>query len=234
MQRRLARILTAFPLLVVLLVLNFASVTFAWHDETHLAIAKAAGYQKWYNTAAPDIAKVKAGEKEGDNHYSDNPKGTVVTPQMVLDQVQRYNQIDEQGHLYGAIVASFRDYISAKKTRKFAEYQMAYCAHYVGDLSMPLHNMAYDQFNKQHHAAMDGIVESEVLENLDKIKIYSIEIRSEDDLAKEVARIANLSEELGYRLEAENRMLTKEEAYVQLGHSASLLRAILDYGKAGK
>jgi hypothetical protein len=36
---------------------------------------------------------------------------------------------------------------------------------------------------------------------------------------------------LGYRLEAENRMLTKEESYVQLGHSASLLKAILDYAR---
>jgi hypothetical protein len=33
---------------------------------------------------------------------------------------------------------------------------------------------------------------------------------------------------LGYQLEKEDRMLSKEEAYVQLGHSASLLKAILD------
>ena len=36
---------------------------------------------------------------------------------------------------------------------------------------------------------------------------------------------------LGYQLEKENRMLSKEEAFVQLGHSASLLKAVLDYGK---
>jgi hypothetical protein len=48
---------------------------------------------------------------------------------------------------------------------------------------------------------------------------------------REIARIANLSMKLGYQLEAENRMLTKEEAYVQLGQSASLLRAILDYAR---
>jgi hypothetical protein len=34
---------------------------------------------------------------------------------------------------------------------------------------------------------------------------------------------------IGYRLEAENRLLTKEEAYIQLGHSASLIKAVLDY-----
>ena len=48
---------------------------------------------------------------------------------------------------------------------------------------------------------------------------------------KEIARIANLSMKLGYQLEKENRMLTKEEAFVQLGHSASLLKAILEYVK---
>ncbi len=153
---------------------------------------------------------------------------------MVLDQVRRYNHVDEHGHLYGAIVASLRDYISAMKTGRHPAYQMAYCAHYVGDLSMPLHNTAFDPFNRQHHAAMDAIVESEILGNLDKIRLYPIVVRSEEDLVKEIAGIANLSKDLGYRLEAENRMMTKEEAYAQIGHSASLLKAILDYGKSGE
>ncbi len=202
----------------------------AWHDETHLAIAKAAGYQKWYNAAGADIAKVKAGDKEGYNHYSNNPPGTVVTPKMILDQVAKYNDpTDEKGHLYGAIIASFRDYRSAKATGKYGDYHFAYCAHYVGDLSMPLHNTLYDSFNRQHHNAMDGIVNDEALEHLERIKIYPIQIKSEDDLVREIARIANLSMKLGYQLEKENRTLSKEEAYVQLGHSASLLKAVLDY-----
>jgi hypothetical protein len=149
---------------------------------------------------------------------------------MILDQVNRYNDpADETGHLYGAIVASLRDFRSAKAAGKYAEYQMAYYAQYVGDLSMPLHNTLYNSFNRQHHNAMDGIVEDEVLNHLERIKIYPIQIQSEDDLVREIARIANLSMKLGYQLEAESRMLSKEEAYVQLGHSASLLKAILDY-----
>ena len=63
----------------------------AWHDETHLAIAKGAGYQKWYNAAGADIARIKAGDKEGHNHYANNPPNTVVTPEMVLAQVNHYN-----------------------------------------------------------------------------------------------------------------------------------------------
>ena len=96
---------------------------------------------------------------------------------------------------------------------------------------MPLHNTLYDEFNRQHHSAMDGIVKDEVLNHLERIKIYPIQIKSEDDLVREIARIANLSMKLGYQLEKENRMLSKEEAYVQLGHSASLLKAILEYVK---
>ena len=48
-------------------------------------------------------------------------------------------------------------------------------------------------------------------------------------MAKEVARIANLALGLGYKLEDENRILTKEEAYEQIGHSVSLFKAIFEY-----
>ncbi len=194
--------LTTSQVLAFLLVLSFPNISHAWHDETHLAIAKAAGYQKWYNAAGADIAKVKAGDKEGYNHYSNNPPDTVLTPKMILDQVAKYNDpADEKGHLYGAIIASFRDYKSAKASGKYGEYHLAYCAHYVGDLSMPLHNTHYDSFNRQHHNAMDGIVNDEVLDHPERIKIYPIQIKSEDDLVRGIARIANLSMKLGYQLE---------------------------------
>jgi hypothetical protein len=178
---------------------NYAS---AWHDETHVAIAKAAGYEKWFNATGADMAKIKAGKIEGNNHHCNQPRGTVVTSQTVLRQVDRYNQ---------------------------AEYHLAFCGHYVGDLSQPLHNTLYGSFNKKHHVAVDGIVNDEILDNPDKIKIYPITITSEEELAREIARIANLSLKLGYRMEDENRLLTKEEAYTQISHSASLFKAILKF-----
>jgi hypothetical protein len=73
------------------------------------------------------------------------------------------------------------------------------------------------------------IVNDEVLDNLDKIKVYPIEIKTEQDLAREIARIANQELVLGYKLEDEGRMLTREEAYQQLSHSASLFKAVLEY-----
>jgi len=217
--------------IITVLIASMPVSSLAWYDETHLAIAKAAGYYKWYNAAGADMAKLKAGKIESNNHYCNNGRATAVTPEMVLDQIDAYDTVEESGHIYGAIIASLRNYIEKKKEGKYGEYHMAFCAHYVGDLSMPLHNTAYDEFNKKHHAEIDGIINDEVLDNIDKIRVYTITINSEQDLAEQVARIANLSKELGYKLEDENRLITKEEAYTQISHSASLIKAILTYSE---
>lgn len=71
-------------------ILALPSLGWAWHDEAHLAIAKVAGYTKWYNSTGADMAKIKAGNVERRNHYVNNPPGTVVTPQMVPEQVSLY------------------------------------------------------------------------------------------------------------------------------------------------
>lgn len=224
-------------LIVVLLLFTFlcSNVAFGWYDETHLAVAKASGYSKWYNAVGADITKIKANRVEGNNHFFNNNANVEVTPEMVLEQAKKYNDPDEtEGHLYGAIIASLREYTETTKRGKYAEYHLAFCAHYVADLSQPLHNTPYDDFNKTHHLINDGIVDDRILENISKIKknMYPIILKPENfekDLAKEIARIANEARQLGYKLRKENRDMTKEEAYKQLGHSASLLRAILGY-----
>ena len=200
-----------------------------WFDETHVAIAKAAGYSKWFNAVGPDMIKVKMGNREGHNHFGNNPRGTIVTAEHVLSGVEKYNKIDSHGHLYGAIIASVRDYLKEKQRGKYGEYHLGFCAHYVGDLSQPLHNIDYNLFNMTYHKDIDGIIDHGILDNLDKIKVYPIRIDSEEALAKEVARIANQAMILGYKLEDEKRLLTKEEAYQQVSHSASLFKAILEY-----
>lgn len=221
----------AFKILVLAIVVTWLLTGFshAWHDETHIAIARAAGYSRWYNVTGADMAKIKAGRVEAHNHYVDIPRGTVVSPEMVLAQVDKYNKVDETGHLYGAIIASLREYIRQRKKGKYGAYHLAYCAHYVGDLSQPLHNTAYNAFNREYHQMIDGIIDEEIVGNLHRIPVYRIAIRSEEDLAREIARIANISLKLGYRIEAEQRPLTRHEAYVQVGHSVSLLKAILSY-----
>jgi hypothetical protein len=49
---------------------------------------------------------------------------------------------------------------------------------------------------RKYHGANDGIIEHEVLANLEKIGIYELSIGSEKDLADAVARIANLSKNI--------------------------------------
>ena len=210
-----------------------SSAGWAWYDRTHIAVATAAGYRQSYNAAGADIAKVKAGAVEEKNHFFNNNRNMEVTQETVLGQAGRYNDPnDEEGHLYGAIISSLREFKKIKSAGKFAEYHMAFAAHYIGDLSQPLHNTPRDRFNIDHHPQNDGIVEDEVSDQIGEIQkhMYPIELdpsHFEEDLAKAIARIANISRNLGLRLKAENRDLTKEEAYTQLGHSASLLRAVL-------
>jgi hypothetical protein len=225
---KIMKFLAVTMLLAVMAVLS-PSPSSTWYDETHLAIAKVAGYEKWFNAAGPDVAKLKLGDKEGHNHFVNNPRGAVVTPEMVLSQVERYNQKDPTGHLYGAIIASVRDYIEFKKKGRYAEYHLAYCAHYIGDLSQPLHSILYSDYNKKNHGKTDGVINDGILDNLEAIKVYDIELKNEGDLAKKIARIANLSMALGYKLEDEGRLLSREEAYQQVSHSASLFRAVLRY-----
>lgn len=221
--------------IIVLLVLSYASTVFGWHDETHLAVAKAAGYYKWYNATGADIAKIKAGRIEKNNHYVNNARKVQVTQAFVLNQARKYNDPkDTEGHLYGAIIESLRAYVRTTQKGKCAEYHLAFCAHYIGDLSQPLHNIPFDKFNKVHHSANDGIVEKEVLAKIRTIKanMSPIKLRPayfEKDLAQEIARIANRARKLGYKLKKEDRDLTEEEAYRQLGQSASLLKAVLEY-----
>jgi hypothetical protein len=218
---------------IILLFAN--SSAYGWYDKTHLAVAQAVGYERWYNTAGADIAKLKAGNVEGYNHFCNNLEDKDVTPELVLSQVKNYNNPhDSKGHLYGAIVGSLWAYKTSTGEFKYAEHHIAYCVHYVEDLSQPFHNLPNDEFNIQHHNKNDGTVNEEALKTLEKIKahMYPIFLRTETfeaDLAREIARVANEARHLGLRLKKENRDMTKEEAYRQLGHSASLLQAILKY-----
>jgi hypothetical protein len=49
----------------------------------------------------------------------------------------------------------------------------------------------------------------------------------EEDISREIARIANTSRMLGYKIRDENRDMTPQSVYIQLGHSASLCKAVL-------
>ncbi|NTU52998.1 MAG: hypothetical protein HGA97_04695 [Chlorobiaceae bacterium] len=204
----------------------------AWHDKTHLVIAEAAGFDLWYSVTAPDVTKSKKEflSVEGPNHYCNNKADCQVTAGMVLEQAERYNKPnDDVGHLYGAIIASVREYFAMKGRGRYARYPLIFCAHYVGDLSMPLHNTCYNEFNTDRHRINDGIIESSVQSNIESIRsmMQPLYIDSEADLAREVAALAESACKLGARMEMEDRDMTTEEAYAQVTRSASLFSAIL-------
>ena len=237
-----------------------------WNDRTHMAVSKAAGYDKWYNSAGPDITKLKARGKEKGNHYCNNNGATkvdAVDAALVMKQVKLYNNcIDDEGHLYGAIIASLRNYLKrnkSHKSKKYAGYHLVFCAHYLGDLSMPFHNVCYGKsegpvgaLNARRHAVNDGIVENrknkdwyqDVIRIEAKIKEkmpkYRVTIKSEEDFSQNIAGLANKSRALAYKMAQETsvdgrkgRDLTEEEAYEQLAQSAALLQAVLQYAEGG-
>ncbi len=217
--------------LIILLGSTF-SKCFSWHDQTHIAVGISVGFKKAYMLVGPDIAKIKAGNIEGFNHWCNNDENNIVTKEQVLAQVEKYNSVDsseEKGHLYGAIIGAVLAFQNDKSEGKYAEYHLGYLGHYVGDLSNPLHNTTYNEFNKKHHRFNDGIIDDEIANNIQKIIIEEIPINNIDDIANEIAKIANVSKDLGYRMEKENRDMTQEEAYTQISKSASLFKGILKY-----
>ena len=221
------------PLLLFLLLIISVQDSFGWFDKTHLAVAKAAGYDKWYNAAGPDIARIKAGKIEDYNHYYNNNRNTPVTPEIVLKQSERYNDpLDNDGHLYGAVIGSLREYVKSSSSGGFADPHLAYFVHYAADLSQPFHNMPYDDFNKSRHLINDGIVNRETLDNISPItrNMYKINLQTENleyAVSKATASLANQARQLGNQLKKEDRNMTKKEVYIQLGHSASLIKAVI-------
>jgi hypothetical protein len=228
---------TVQPVFTALVLLLHTAQAYGWHDQTHLAIARAAGFNRWYSAAAPDVVKSREAFRpiEEKNHYFNNNADLPVSEEMVMEQVARFNDPDDrEGHLYGAIIGSLHDYRELKAVGKYADYPLVFIAHYAGDLSMPLHNTVYDSFNRERHSKNDGIIEGEALRCVGYIRerLYPITIENDGDLAREIARIADISRKLGKRMRIENRDMTRDETLKQAIHSASLFRAILVY--AGK
>ena len=222
-----------FGFLAILLFVSCFSPAMAWHDRTHIAVGVAAQFDQAYNLAAPDVAKLKLDTVEEYNHWVDNSETTTITKALIKGQIQKYNlgtEREKGGHLYGAIVAAVRAYQDESGAGKFATYHLAYAGHYIGDLSMPLHNIDNTLLETlPNHYENDHIVENEITTNMDKIKLFPITIKNEDDLIHNIAIIATRSKDLGYKLLKEKRNMTKEEAYQQISQSASLFKAVLEY-----
>lgn len=202
------------------------SVALAWFDETHAAVMRAAEAPFSPCLAVTADALVDKLPNEAPNHYV-NGTGDGVTEAMVREQVGHYNQPDPLGHLYGAVLAAYRHVQEVMVQHRRPAYAYGYLAHYVGDLSQPLHQMANDAFNKAHHLHVDGMVNDRA--NLDKEirqRMMPRTVTNEADVVREIVRLANQSRALGEKMRQSAGALSDEEAFQQLADSASLLRAI--------
>ena len=259
MTRGLGRIFFIFIVLSI-----FSNQAFAWSSKTHIFIAQEAGLKDPEASCFPDLSKKDNDALLGPFHWHDASPNTVVTP----DYIDRFQIIDSQyvkagfpeskpikikvpdpsGVLYWKIMELYQAMKSA--TGWEYEYYLTNIAHYVGDLSQPLHNFPYGTqpasdgksypqvgaWAKQHHLEFDDILESSL--PLDKkseekfqAMIQPTQIKSIDDLKREISKIANSSIALANKCYSEKRIITQDEASKQVALSVSLLRAIIDSTK---
>ena len=247
-------------LVIILTVFNFSPRAFSWSPETHIFIATEAGMKNPELTCFPDLVKEENITLSGPFHWHDAAPTTIVTPDYI-DQHQVTEEMyvkvgapeskpinvkvpDPTGVLYWKIVELYQQ---MKGTTGWEyEYYLSTIAHYVGDLSQPLHNYPYADnpasdgksyaelgfWAKENHEQFDSVLDS-CLPLTGKEKktfqtmITPIQIVSVDDLKKEISKIANTAISLANRCYAEKRLLTKDEALRQIAMSVSLLRAII-------
>ena len=199
----------------------------AWYDATHIAVMQASNAP--YSSClaiAPDVLSIKL-TSEAANHYSSINK-TQITAKDVLEQTERYNQIDKDGHLYGAIIVSSTHVYDRLVNNVRPDYYYSFLAHYVGDLSQPLHNSPYDAFNRFYHNHIDGLVND--LPNLTKRIIIHMDkqnITNNTDIVNAVVTLANDARAADRKLRQQG--LLHDDALKLLGKSASLLYAINIY-----
>lgn len=149
----------------------------------------------------------------------------------------------ESGVLYWKIVDLYR---KLKTTEFPAEYNYALMtiSHLIGDLSQPLHNFPYMSEPasdgkvypkegawagpKEVHGAFDNRFD-EIMPAIGKARMVNkIKLASEDDLKREIAKIANDSIVLANKCYSENqRGMKDEEVAAQVASSIVLLKAVI-------
>ncbi|MGO8763263.1 MAG: hypothetical protein ACLQUS_14860 [Desulfobaccales bacterium] len=247
-------IVTIFALLIL------PANALGWSSKTHIFIAQEAGVKNPEAACFPDLSRKDNGALLGPFHWHDASPNAVVTPDYIDQyQISEGNYIkadapkskplkikvpDPCGVLYWKIMELYQAMKGA--TGWEYEYYLTNIAHYVGDLSQPLHNFPYGSepasdgksypevgtWAKEHHREFDDILESSF--PLDKKKeekflfmVSPPEIKSIDDLKREISKIANNSIALANKCYSEKRIINQDEALKQVAMSVSLLKAII-------
>jgi hypothetical protein len=246
--------------IAIFIILFFPASVFPWSSATHTFIAQKAGMPNPQYTNFPDISRNENYSLLVPYHWHDASPGTIVTPDYI-DQYQiaireyvragaceskpiKIKVPDPAGVLYWKILELYQQ--MKDKTGWEYDYYLFSIAHYVGDLSQPLHNFPYGSapasdgkvyseigtWAKENHGAFDNILESSLpLDHKTEKRFDSWvavpSIKSLDDLKREISKVANHSIALANRCYSERRIIKREEALKQVAQSVSLLRAII-------
>jgi len=249
-------------LLIFLLILFLPfSNSFAWDCKTHAYIAKKAGIRIPEAACLPDIIRDENPSLLAPFHYHNASPDTVVTPEYINKYTVKEEIITidgrtinifvphEAGILYWEIINIYEKMKSLDMTKPdnqlAYEYYIASIAHYIGDLSQPLHNFPYGsspasdgkvylkegEFNKEEHIKFDEAFsfylssDPEINQKIDNA-LNTVNIKSKDDLKKEIAKIANSAIKIANSCYKEKRLPSKEELIRQIASSISLIKAI--------
>lgn len=216
----------------------------AWTDQTHMAIALAAGLKSFNNACAPDISHAVAKlnnlpKTDSQAHFFDaNRPITKKDVYDQLDQIGQQRSDGNEGYVLGEILHVVREAKERTAEGKFDDYYYDVLAHYVGDMSQPLHMTIYDAYNRSHHLKTDMILDrQDVKYDVDGAEIIAKELKvnknvvfhNEDEIVNALVILANQSHNLATQLRKENRMITQQEAITQASRAATVLHALLVY-----
>lgn len=235
-----------------------ASICYGWSCQTHSFIAHQAGLDDPENACVPDASRYDNYNLLVQFHYHNAAPNTAVSPEYIdkygvseqeyvpkADPASRSIKImvpAESGVLYWKIVDLYRKIKTTKYSSDY-NYGLMTIAHLIGDLSQPLHNYPYKDepasdgkvyhdeglWSGKAHGAFDARFD-EVLPYMGKgILSEKIVVSSEDDLKREIVKIANSSISIANAAYKENgRKMTDDEVAHQVASSVVLLRAVLN------
>ncbi len=245
--------------LVALLTLALSTQAWGWSAMTHYFIALEAGISFPESACFPDLSKNDNNNLLGPFHWHNAAPQTVVTPDYIdrfkirggyylkktdLEQEPIYVKAPHPaGVLYYRICELYK-----KLTRAYGwqyDYYITNIAHYVADLSQPLHNFPYGEdpasdgnryaemgaWAKRNHGKFDSAFDRYLPLTADKQEklrrlVAPPAVGSSDDLKRGICTIANSSIALANKCYSENRKMTEEEVFTQVARSISLLKAV--------
>lgn len=256
-----ARILW-FSIILIVFWTCFAIPQFAcaWSSRTHVFAAREAGIKNPQYTYWADFTKDENKALLAPLHYHNAAPGANITPAYIEKYIVKEEELvplaDRRAypikvrvpHPAGVLYWKILDLYEQMKINRGWEYEynVMMIAHYITDLSNPVHNFphgdkkagdgkaypAAGHWAKKNHESFDSILEP--LLPLDEKKyrnfkssLTPIKISSADDLKKEISVIASGANRLALRCYRASRILTVDEALKQIALSVALLQAVI-------